>query len=106
MYAISELMGHMDLLRDSYAPFVDLAPRMAVPADCGSLCTEKYREVPGAALAVRPDGGAERGIDQDDLVSRTHQPRRKDSVFWSPGLENLVGGLPKTKSDSIPCRRS
>ena len=41
MYAFSEMMDHVALLREFYAPFADLVPGVAGSEDFGSLFTRR-----------------------------------------------------------------
>ena len=96
VYASSELMDHVALLRELYASFADLSPGLVglevreslfAYVDTARVITEKHP--PRHSLSTQ------RSLGQGDL----------DTVYWLPGPEDPADGLTKERSDLAPSRR-
>ena len=93
MYAFSEMVDHMSLIREFYAPFVDISPGMVGLEDCESLfnhlrnkkmITEKY--------LVRHFLSIQQALEDGEL----------ENVYWLPGTENPADGMTKVRSEMAP----
>ena len=83
VYAFSEMIDHMALLREFYAPFSRMSPGLVGTEDCESLFThsENKKMVTGKYL-VRHFLGIQQFIVEGDL----------DNAYWLPGTENPADG--------------
>ena len=93
VYAFSEMVDHMSLIREFYAPFVDIPPGMVGLEDCESpfyhlrnkkMITEKY--------LVRHFLSIQQALEDGEL----------ENVYWLPGTENPADGMTKVKSEMVP----
>ena len=94
-YAISEMIDHMALLREFYAPSSRLSPGLAGMEDCESLFTHLgYRKMVTGKYLARHFLSIQQLIEEGEL----------DNVYRIPGTENAADGLTKIKSEtkSIP----
>ena len=96
VYAFSEMVDHMALIREFYTPFVGLSPGMVGLEDCESLfshlrtkrmITEKY--------LVRHFLSIQQSLDNNEL----------DNIYWLPGTENPADGMTKVRSEMPPMLR-
>ena len=87
VYAFSEIIDYMELLREFYAP------GMAGKEECGSLFTHlRNRKLLTEKYLVRHFLSIQQLIEDGDL----------DNVYWLPGVENPADGLTKLKSETGP----
>ena len=93
VYAFSEMIDHMALIRDFFAPFVGLSPGMVGMEDRESLfshlrnkktITEKY--------LIRHFLSIQQALEEEDL----------ENAYWLPGTENPADGMTKVKSEMLP----
>ena len=93
MYASSEMIDHMALLREFFAPFSRMSPSLVETEDCESLSahlgnrkmiTEKY--------LARHSLSIHQFFEEGEL----------GDVYWIPGPENPTDGLTKIKSEMGP----
>ena len=93
VYAFSEMVDHMALIRELYTPFVGLSPGMAGSEDCESLfnhlrakkmVTEKYL------------------LRHFLCIQQSLEDKELDNIYWLPGTENPADGMTKMKSEMSP----
>ena len=79
VYASSDMMGHVALLREFYAPFVEPPPGMAGVEDCEGLSThiKTQRAISAKHFARRFLGNRQR-LDGSEL----------DNAYWLAAPEN------------------
>ena len=92
-YAFSEMIDHMALLREFYAPFSRMSPGLVGMEDCESLFTHlENREMITGEYLVRHFPSIQQFVEEGEL----------DNMYWLPGTENPVDGLTKIKSEMGP----
>ena len=93
VYAFSEMVGHMALLREFCAPFSRISPSMVGMGDCESLFTHlKNRKMVAEKYLVRHVLRIQQFIEDGEL----------GNTYWLPGVENPADGLAKIKSEMGP----
>ena len=93
MYAFSEMIDHMALFREFYAPFSRISPGMVGTEDCESLFTPlKNRDMVSGKYVVRHVSSIQQFIEDGEL----------ENANWLPGAENPPDGLSKIKSEMGP----
>ena len=93
VYAFSEMIDHMALLREFYAPFSGAPQGMEGKKECDSLFSHlKNRTLLTGKYLVRHFLSIQQLIEDGDL----------DNVYWLPGVENPADGLTKLKSEMGP----
>ena len=93
MYAFSEMIDHMALLREFYAPFSRMSPGLVAMEDFESLFTHlKNKKMVTEKYLVRHFLSIQQFIEEGDL----------DNVYWLPGTENPADGLTKSRSEMGP----
>ena len=81
VFAFSEMIGHMALLREFYAPFPRISPGMVSMEDRESLCTHfKNREMVTGKYLVRHFSPIQQFIEDGELGNAYWLPRG-----WKPG---------------------
>ena len=94
VYAFSEMLDHMTLLRGFYEPFAKASPGMVGMVDCESLFTHlKNRKMITEKYLVRHFLSIQQCLEEENNL---------DNVFWLPGTENPADGLTKIKSEMGP----
>ena len=93
VYAFSEMIDHMALLREFYAPFSRISPGMVGMEDYESLFTQlKNRKMATEQYLVRDLLTTQQFIEGGEL----------DNAYWLPGDENPADELAKIKSEMGP----
>ena len=93
VYAFCEMIDHMALLREFYAPFSGAPQGMEGKKECDSLFSHlKNRTLLTGKYLVRHFLSIQQLIEDGDL----------DNVYWLPGVENPADGLTKLKSEMGP----
>ena len=84
VYAFSEMLGHMSMLREFYGIFAGSKPGMIGLEDCESLFThlKKSKSITEKFL-VRHFMSIQQALEEKEL----------NTVFWIPGKENPADGL-------------
>ena len=96
VYALSEIVGHMSLLREFYGPFGGLGPGMMGLEDCESPFNRpKAKKMIAETYLVRHFLRTQHVLVGSEL----------DNVYWAPGTENPADGLTKVRSDMEPLLR-
>ena len=84
VYAASEVMDHVAMLRRSYDPLVGLSPGEAGRGDCESFLTRlKAKRAAAGTYSARRYAGIRQALGSGELRN----------VYWAPGLENPGDGL-------------
>ena len=96
VYAFSEMLDHMSMLREYYGHFAGSKPGMFGLEDCESLFThlKKSKSITGKFL-VRHFMSIQQALEEQEL----------NNVFWIPGKENPADGLTKMRSEILPLLR-
>ena len=93
VYAFSEMIDHMALLREFYAPFSHISSGLVGTEDCESLFTHlKNKKMITEKYLVRHFLSIQQFIDEGEL----------EDVYWIPGVENPADGLTKLRSEMGP----
>ena len=93
MYAFSEMIGHMTLLREFYGPFSRISPGLVGMEDCESPSTHlKNKNVITEKYLVRHFLSIQQSLDDGEL----------ENAYWIPGTENPADGLTKLRSEMGP----
>ena len=93
VYAFSEMIDHMALLREFYAPFAHISPGLVGMGDCESLFTHlKNKKMITEKYLVRHLLSIQQFIDEGEL----------ENVYWIPGVGNPADGLTKLRSEMGP----
>ena len=96
VYAFSEMLDHMALLKEFYAPFVDASPDLLGFVDCESLFSHlKKKKTIAEKFLARHFLAIQQAVESGELAN----------VYWLPGLENPADSLAKIKSDMVPLLR-
>ena len=96
VYAFSEMLDHMSMLREFYGHFAGSKPGMIGLEDCESLFTHlKKSKIITEKFLVRHFLSIQQAIEEREL----------DNVFWIPGKENPADGLTKMHSEILPLLR-
>ena len=83
VYALSEMVDHMSLLRECFAHFTDAPPGVAGIEDCESLFTHlKNANTSAEKFPPRHFPAAQQPLGTQEL----------NNVHWPPGLGNPAGG--------------
>ena len=96
VYAFSEMLDHMSMLREFYGHFAGSKPGMIGLEDCESLFThlKKSKSITEKFL-VRHFMSIQQALEDHEL----------DNVFRIPGEENPADGLTKMHSEILPLLR-
>ena len=96
MYAFSEMLDQMSMLREFRGHFMDLRPGVAGMEDCECLFTHlrKSKLITEKSLA-RHFLAIQQAMGLQTL----------GNVYWIPGRENSAGGLTKLHSEILPLLR-
>ena len=93
VYAFSEMIDHMALIREFYAPFVGLSPGMVGMEDCESLFSHlRNKKMVTEKYLIRHFLSIQQALEDGDL----------ENVYWLPGTENPADGMTKVKSEMLP----
>ena len=93
VYAFSEMVDHMALIREFYTPFVGLSPGMVGLEDCESLFSHlRTKKMITEKYLVRHFLSIQQSLDNKEL----------DNIYWLPGTENPADGMTKMKSEMSP----
>ena len=93
VYAFSEMIDHVALLREFYAPFSHISPGMVGMEDCESLFTHlKNRKMVTEKYLARHFLSIQQFLEDGEL----------GNVYWLPGTENPADGLTKLRSEMGP----
>ena len=96
VYRLSEMVGHMLLLEDSYGPFGGVNPGAVGLEDCGSLFTHlKTKKMIAEEHLVRRFRRIQQALGGGDL----------ENAYWLPGTEDPADGLTKVRRDMVPLLR-
>ena len=96
VYAFSEMLGHMSMLRGFFGHCMDLRPGMVGSEDCESLFTRlKKNKLITEKYLARHFLAIQQAIGLQEL----------DNVYWIPGKENPAGGLTQLHSEILPLLR-
>ena len=96
VYALSEMLDRMSMLRESYGHFTDLRPGMVGLEDRESLFKHlKKHKLNAEKFLVRHFLATQQAIELQEL----------DNVNWIPGKENAADGLTKLHSEIPPLLR-
>ena len=96
VYAFSEMLDHMSMLREFFGHFSGLSPGLVGLEDCESLFAElKKSKMITEKFLVRHCLSIQQALEQKDL----------DNVYWVPGKENPADGLTKLRSEILPLLR-
>ena len=90
MFAASEMVGSVALLREIFAPYPDVSPgviSLEAPETLFSHPRHEEAFVAKYLLCLTP--GKEEALSDSEL----------DNIFWLPGPENAEGGPAKVKGD-------
>ena len=89
-YAFGEMVGHAELLKAVYSPFVNISPGSAGMEARESLSTHlKKKEMVTERFLFRHFPCSRQVIGEGEL----------EHVFWFPGLESPADGMTRVKSD-------
>ena len=96
VYAFSEMLDHMSMLREFYGHFAGPKPGMIGLEDCESLFThlKKSKSITEKFL-VRHFASIQQALEEKEL----------NNVFWIPGKENTDDALTKLHSEISPLLR-
>ena len=96
VYAFSETLDHMSMLRKFYGHFSGLSPGLAGLEDCENLFTRRKKSemITGKFLAMH-FLSIQQALEQKDL----------DNVYRIPGKENPADGLTKLRCEILPLLR-
>ena len=96
VYAISEMLEHMSMLREFHGHFTDVRPGMAGLEDCESLFTrlEKNKLITEKLLVLHFPA-IQQAIDVPE----------SDNAYGIPGRENTADGLTNLHSKMLPLSR-
>ena len=90
---MSEMVGHMALIREFYSPSVDLSPGMVGLVGSESLFTHlKNRKMVTEKYLARHFSGIQQFLEGGEL----------GNVYWLLGPENPADGVTEIKSDALP----
>ena len=93
VYASAEMIDHMALLREFYAPFSRMPPGLVGMEDCDILFTHlENRKMITDKYLARHFLSIQQFIEEGEL----------DNVYWIPGTANPADALTKIKSDMGP----
>ena len=93
MYAFSEMIDHMALLREFYGPFSRISPGLVGMEDCERLFTHlKNRGMVTEKYLVRHLLSSQQFLGDGEL----------GNVYWIPGTENPADGLTDLRSEMGP----
>ena len=93
MYAFSEMIDHMALLREFYAPFSRISPSTVGMVDCESLVTHlENRKTVTEKCLVRRFLSIQQFFGGGEL----------ENAYWLPVVGNPAGGLAQIKSEMGP----
>ena len=84
MYAFSEMVDHVALLRELYGPFVDLPPGVHGFGNCEIPSIHPKKEGPIVEKYVARDSSG---------IEKSRETKELDNVKWPPGLENPADGI-------------
>ena len=92
VYALSEMVDHMLLLKDFYGPSGGINPGVVGMGDCESLFTHlKTKKMAAEKYLVRHFLSIQQALEEGDL----------ENAYWPPGTENPADGLTKVRSDMV-----
>ena len=93
VYAFSEMIDHMALLREFYEPCSHISPGLVGMEDCESRCTHlKNRKMVTEKYLVRHCLSFQQFLEDGEL----------ENVYWIPDTENPADGLTKLRSEMGP----
>ena len=93
VYAFSEMLGHMSMLREFYGHFAGSNPGLIGLEDCESLFTHRKKSKSTTEkFLVRHFMSIQQALEEEEL----------NNVFWIPGKENPADGLTKMHSEILP----
>ena len=96
VYAFSEMLDHMSMLREFYGHFAGMSPGLVGLEDWGSLFTHlKNSKMIAEKLLARHFLSIQQALEEQEL----------DNVYWIPGRENPADGLTKLHSEILPLLR-
>ena len=96
VYALSEMVNHMLLLKEFYGPFEGMDPGVEGLEDCESLLTHlKTEKMIAEKCLVRRFLSIQQFLGEGDL----------ENANWLPGTENPADSLTKVRSDMVPLLR-
>ena len=96
VYAFSEMLGHMSMLREFHGHFLDFFPGMAGLEGCESLFARlRSKKMIAEKFLARHFLAFQKAIGVQEL----------DNVYWIPGSGNPADGLTKLKCDLVPLLR-
>ena len=96
VYAFSEMLDHMSMLREFYGHFAGMSLGLVGLEDCESLFTHlKNSKMITEKFSVRHFLSIQQALEEQEL----------DNVYWIPGRENPADGLTKLHSEILPLLR-
>ena len=96
VYAFSEMLDYMAMLREFYGNFSGLRPGLVGLEDCESLFTHlKKSKMVTEKFLARHFLSIQQALEQKEL----------DNVYWIPGKGNPADGLTKLRSEILPLLR-
>ena len=93
VYAFSEMLDHVSMLREVNGHFAYVYPGMPGLEDCASLFThlKKGKMITEKFLLRR-----------SSAIQQAIEIRKLDNAYWAPGRENPADGLAKLHSKILP----
>ena len=90
VYALSEMVDHMLVLRDFYGPFEGVDPGVAGLGGCGSPFPHpKTQKMIAEEYPVRHFSSIQQALEGGGT----------ENAYWQPGTENPEDGLTEVRSD-------